>query len=61
MVSVAVPVGSTPDVAKSCPFVQNGGAMFPQVPGDPQATFQFPASYGCAGCSAAIWTAAMCR
>ena len=42
MVSVAVPVGNTVDQGPSCPFVLNGGAIFPMYPGDPQATFQFP-------------------
>jgi hypothetical protein len=42
MLSVAVPVGSSTDPALACPFVANGGAMFPKFPGDPSATFQFP-------------------
>lgn len=43
MVSVAVPVGTSTDPGLSCPFVTGGGARFPLFPGDPNATFQFPA------------------
>lgn len=42
MVSVAVPVGSSTDPALACPFVSGGMARYPEFPGDPDATFQFP-------------------
>lgn len=43
MVSVAVPIGTSTEPGLACPFVTNGGAKFPHFPGDPNATFQFPA------------------
>ncbi len=43
MVSVAVPIGTSTEPGLACPFVTGGGARFPRFPGDPDATFQFPA------------------
>lgn len=45
MVNVAVPVMNTPVGVDSCPFVNGSKARYPSYPGDPQASFQFPAQH----------------
>jgi hypothetical protein len=45
MMSAATVLMGSPVAAMSCPFTTNNMAKYPRYPGDPNATFQFPAQH----------------